>query len=179
MVRSLEYARGYTVRLDASEMGKALYASLEFVEECYVERWVRPGQASAGPELPRACVDTERDNSSFGADRSALLRELAAHETASAGGSYAFARPGSEFYYFGPCVSERAQDFETLLAWCIGRHGDGPIAVDLFPHHEHAARTATRFNFAPRRRLTRMVLKPHPAEMPNPDIYAIAGFEFG
>jgi len=167
------------VRLDASDMGKALYASLGFVDECPIERWVREPGAVAGPSLSAARIDPVLDREVFGADRSALLAELAQHESASSRRGYAFARPGSNYHFFGPCVAETQADARTLIEWFLGRHGDQPTAMDLFPHHEDAVALAPEYGFAPVRHLTRMVLSPTPPASPDPRIYSGAGFEFG
>src|SRR4051794_36305262 len=52
------YAGQRILRLDASDMGKPLYQSLGFLEECFVERWLRdpaatrPGSATQPFEYP-------------------------------------------------------------------------------------------------------------------------------
>jgi GNAT superfamily N-acetyltransferase len=167
------------VRLDASDMGKALYASLGFVDECPIERWVREPGSVAGPSLTAANVDRVLDCKVFGADRSALVADLAHHESASSRSGYAFARPGSNYHFFGPCVAETQADARTLIEWFLGRHGDRPTSLDLFPHHEGAVALAREYGFAPVRHLTRMVLSPKPPALPDQRIYSAAGFEFG
>lgn len=181
MGQCLDFAAGVPkVKLDASDMGKPLYESLGFRDECAIERWVRPpsSPAASGVDLAPAVLDPAFDSGIFGADRSALLGELARYESASAEpGSYAFARPGRVFHYFGPCVAAGARAFEELLGWCAARHLH--LALDLFPHREEACAIASGYGFAPARRLTRMVLAPAAPELPDPRIFAAAGFEFG
>jgi GNAT superfamily N-acetyltransferase len=167
------------VRLDASDMGKSLYESLGFVEECPIERWVRPPQSAGGPDLPAAAVDLSLDREAFGAGRSELLSDLARVSSAGSNRGYAFARPGSNYYFFGPCVAEDPADAEALLRWFIGRYGSGPTCLDLFPHNTVAARMADEQGFRPARRLTRMLLRPAEPALPDSRIFAAAGFEFG
>jgi GNAT superfamily N-acetyltransferase len=175
----IERSRTRRVGLDASDMGKPLYLSLGFVEECPIERWVREPAPAEGPELPRGHLDLSLDREVFGADRSALLDELSRYEVAQSNRSYAFARTGSSFDYFGPWISDTPDDASALLSWFLGRHGARTTCIDLFPHHTHAAQLAHSFGFTPVRRLTRMVLRPAVPEVPDTRIYGIAGFEFG
>jgi GNAT superfamily N-acetyltransferase len=167
------------IRLDASDMGKPLYSSLGFLDECLIERWVRPPAPLAGPRLAPARVDLTYDREVFGADRSALLEELSRLDSAAMNRSYAFARPGSNYSFFGPCVSDNFSDARTLIKWFIGRYGQGPVCMDIFPHHGDVVRLAREFGFEPARRLTRMVLSPARATVPDVRVYAAAGFEFG
>jgi GNAT superfamily N-acetyltransferase len=167
------------VRLDASDMGKGLYLSLGFVDECPIERWVREPAPAAGPNLPVAAVDPVFDREIFGADRSALLADLAQHESAGVHRGYAFCRPGSSYYFFGPWVAENPENARALLAWFLSRHGNQATCIDLFPHHEDAVALAREYGYAPARRLTRMVLSPAARTLPDEHIYGAAGFEFG
>ena len=175
----IERSNTNRIGLDASDMGKPLYVSLGFVDECPIERWVREPAAAEGPDLPRGYVDLDFDREVFGADRSALLTELSKYELAQSNRSYAFARSGSAFDYFGPWVADNRNDAEALLKWFLARHGNKTTCIDLFPHHNQAVELARRYGFAPVRRLTRMVLEPAVPQLPDNRIYGIAGFEFG
>jgi hypothetical protein len=66
-----------------------------------------------------------------------------------------------------------------LLHWFVQHHAGDAIAIDLFPHHESATALASGLGFRPVRRLTRMVRKPSSPSLPDAQIYAIAGFEYG
>jgi GNAT superfamily N-acetyltransferase len=181
MERAIEYAGSRTIRLDASDQGQPLYESMDFVPECPIERWRRnPGPSPARPAvLPRPAYDSAVDRAVFGADRSALLADLARLGSASFEGAYAFARPGAAAAFFGPCVSDSAGAAEVLFRWFVGQNADRPAVVDLFPHHTAATTIAAGLGFAPFRRLMRMVRRPAQPRMPDPRIYAIAGFEWG
>jgi GNAT superfamily N-acetyltransferase len=177
---AISFARGtQAIRLDASDMGKPLYASLGFIEECGIERWVREPAPAGGRDLPAANVDSNFDREVFGADRSALLADLARCESAGVNGAYAFARPGSRYTFFGPCVAQDPSDARTLLEWFLARHGTKTTCMDLFPHHHEAVTLAREHGFAPLRHLTRMVLRPVMPALPDARVYAVAGFEFG
>jgi hypothetical protein len=179
MQAAIERSTTSRTGLDASEMGKPLYVSLGFLEECPIERWIREPASMQGPALPRRHIDFHLDREVFGADRSALLAEFSKYDLAHSNRSYAFARSGSNFDYLGPWVADDPHDAHRLLTWFLGGHGSRTTCIDLFPHHEHAVELARRFGFAPTRRLTRMVLSPALPQLPDERIYGIAGFEFG
>src|SRR6266545_2784623 len=122
MERSLEWLEARPVewiKLDATDMGRPLYAKLGFQDECAIERWARPPGGAVPPlHLPAAQLETwaSLDRSAFGADRAGLLRVLAAGETAEvAGGGYGMGRPGANAAYFGPCVARSADAARALV----------------------------------------------------------------
>lgn len=182
MDAALEYTGDRTVRLDASDMGRPLYESLDFVAECPIERWWRePGDAPPASRVMPLKFDAALDREVFGANRSALLGELESGESASAddGKSYAFGRPGSQAWYFGPCVAASIKGEADLLHWCVGRHAAEGVYLDLFPGNTYARDLAKSLGFRPVRRLTRMVRRPAEVEVPDRRYIAIAGFEWG
>ena len=179
---ALDYAGKRTMRLDASDFGRPLYESLDFVEECQVDRW-RRAPASVGPLIEPVCepgsYDPLFDSRVFGANRSKLLSEFALDESASLPGAYAFGRPGANGPFFGPCVAETANSAASLLHWFVSRHAAESVYLDLFPHHMEAVRMARQFGFEPARHLTRMVRKPVIPELPDSRIYFTGSFSFG
>jgi GNAT superfamily N-acetyltransferase len=180
MDHSIAYCGTRLIGLDASDMGKPLYVSLGFKDQCPIERWRRePGAASFGVHVEVLRVDAALDRTSFGADRLALLNDLATSGGASSGSGYALMRPGSSAHYFGPCVCADVRDFNVLLRHCVELHGHGPIVMDLFPHNTAVADIARLSGFTPIRRLTRMFLPEMPEPLPHDRICAIAGFELG
>ena len=180
MQHAIESCGARTAKLDATDMGQPLYEALGFVVECPIERWRREaGPYGEPPAVEPVRVDAALDRIAFGADRSRLLREFALNESASSGGAYAFGRPGANAAHFGPCVSSSPEDFARLLRWFTSRHAHEASVIDLFPFHADAARTASELGFVPFRRLKRMVLLPAAPSLPDPRIYAAAGFEWG
>lgn len=179
---AVDYAaeRTRVIRLDASDMGRPIYERMGFVAECPVERWRRePGAAPSAPEVRPVKWSAESDTEVFGADRSFLLEEYARGEAASVEDGYAFGRPGANAPFFGPCVAGSPEAADKLLRWYVALHAGEPVMLDLFPHHKHAARIASALGFAPARRLTRMVLRPVPPELPDPRVYATGSFSWG
>jgi GNAT superfamily N-acetyltransferase len=181
-------ARGVEwIKLDATDMGRPLYAKLGFADECAVERWARPpADAARGEDLP--AVETAAflamDRAGFGADRGELLRMLGAGDTAAvAGEGYAMGRKGSKAAYFGPCVAQSSAAAGRLLAWYVSRHAGETIYWDLLPENRAAVDLARGAGFAPLRHLVRMALPGRRgAAEPVRDsgkVFAIAGFEYG
>jgi GNAT superfamily N-acetyltransferase len=172
MQRALDHLQDVrTVKLDATPMGAPLYRRLGFIDECTIERWLRPAQVSppvqVDPYDPLAALDKE----AFGADRSALLQRLAKFEAASVRGvAFAMGREGR----FGPCVSRSKEAALALAQWYLARHPGQPVLWDLLPENNLAQTLGFEFS----RRLTRMARGP---KLGTDDslIYAGAGFEFG
>ena len=171
-----------TVKLDATETGISLYRRFGFVEDCEVQRWQRaPGPVEAGETLSYY-PDFLYDRARFGADRAALLAQLAELGAASLPGEgYAMGRPGFSAAYFGPCLANSSTSARRLLRWFLACHGDEYIFWDLFPTNQEAVGLAQEFGFSPVRRLVRMALPlTSDCSIPNPaEVFAIAGFELG
>jgi ribosomal protein S18 acetylase RimI-like enzyme len=189
MQEALAYARAREVawiKLDATDMGRPLYQSLGFQDEQIVERWVlEPRQAPAcAPEVSPFVLDEELDRLAFGASRRAVLERLARWEAVSLPGcGYAMGRPGSQAFYFGPCVCRTVDSARRLLEYFLARHAAETIFWDLLHSNPAALELARRFGFQPRRRLVRMSLRGREDAQPlgNRDelVYALAGFEYG
>jgi GNAT superfamily N-acetyltransferase len=189
MERALEHldARGVTwIKLDATDMGRPLYARLEFTDECAIERWGRPEGETPKPfTLPpwRRSEWRELDRAAFGADRSALLEVLAPLGSASIPGEgYGMGRAGTRAAYFGPCVSRTPEAARQLLRWFLAQHPGEAVYWDLLPGNAAAAELAGEFGFAPLRRLMRMARPGHPGAgfiRNDCHTFAIAGFEYG
>ena len=190
MERALAFSRerGVTiVRLDATPMGRPLYASLGFEEECPIERWRRSGDnvdSRDGPAVTAYQPMPGLDREAFGCDRSRLLESLAQIEAASIPGlGYAMGRPGARAAYFGPCVAGTPETARMLLEWFLERHRGESICWDLLPENHAAVALATEFGFVRDRSLIRMIRRerPHAASsgVNSALTYAIAGFEYG
>ncbi len=187
--RLMEHALGWcgekgvkTVKLDATDMGRPLYASLGFEDEEPIERW---GRDPIEAEIPTAPEQTtagwDLDPAAFGVERSAVLEALAAAPDAtSAGGpdGYAMARPGSQTRFLGPLVARTSEAAEHLARQVLAQRPGASWCWDLLPSHWEAAELAARLGFRPLRRLSRMA-RPRKALGQPSNVWATAGFEYG
>jgi GNAT superfamily N-acetyltransferase len=174
------------IKLDATEMGRPIYARLGFEDECVVERWKRPAarwtipSVRAGRYTPHYELDTE----AFGCARLSLLDSLARAGAAAVDGEgYAMQRPGAVAPYFGPCVARSGNAAEMLLLGVLYEHRSSDIFWDVLAGNQDAVRLARKYGFEPVRRLVRMAKRGRegaaPVQPSDSLVYAIAGFEYG
>ena len=173
------------VKLDATSMGRGVYLKLGFQDECPVERWLRP----PAPAHPSGLVEHGRwdaalDRRAFGADRARLLSKLEGGESLSIPGSgYAMGRAGAVATYFGPCVAVNPQAAGRLVESFLSHHSGEPVYWDLLPENPDAVRLAQEFGFVRSRPLLRMARQGvggvRPLSIRAPEVYALAGLEFG
>jgi GNAT superfamily N-acetyltransferase len=192
-----------TIKLDATEMGAPLYEKLGFVDECAIERWIRPPLPSAPADAIGFIPQFALDKQAFGADRSKLLMRLAKFEAAvvqvdnlrwvgnppvsaqtekrrlPTGAQAASLHHTTAFAMgrgnrFGPCISPSKEAAEELARWFLTRHPNEEILWDLFPENN----LAQSLGFTLTRRLTRMT-RGRNLKDDHSLIYAGAGFEFG
>lgn len=161
-----------TLKLDATDQGRPLYAQMGFRDEGPIERWAGTIRGCRGGEGP---VDFELDRRAFGVDRSRTLEALAARNPAIvAPGGFAMYRQGANAGFLGPVVAVNAETARDL----IGRLPPGDYFWDLLPGNPEAVRLARDFGFEPRRRLARMS-RGEDMEGDYSLIYAAGGFEIG
>jgi GNAT superfamily N-acetyltransferase len=171
-------ARGVrSVKLDATDQGRALYADLGFIDEQPIERWQgRPrSSAQAGVETAPSALFT-LDFAAFAADRSRFLNTLESPFVTA--GAYAMSRPGAQAHYLGPCVARDPASAARVIQATLTTHAEEPWFWDILPANESALELAKQLGFAPIRRLTRMV-RGEPVHGDESMVYAIAGFEAG
>jgi GNAT superfamily N-acetyltransferase len=175
-----------SIKLDASDEGFSLYESLGFRTEQIIQRW-------AGRPCPLPSLDEDGllhpvrqgapslalDRRAFGADRSALLRDLAKHDsTLTNANGFVLVRPGAHAMYLGPCVAETPSSARQLLQHCFIKWSGSEWFWDLLPSNDEALKLANSFGLQPVRRLTRMIsggaLRPLDSL-----VYAAGGFEIG
>ncbi len=170
MKQALDHLRdAATVKLDATDMGIPLYRQFGFVEECPVERWLKPARIAAPVAVDAYEPAAQLVGQAFGADRSALLKELATVEAACLPDAFAMGRG----IRFGPCVSRSKEAAEALARWFLARHPNEPVLWDLFDPS-----LARSLGFERFRTLTRMT-RGCGLKADNSLVYAGAGFEFG
>jgi GNAT superfamily N-acetyltransferase len=173
-----------TLKLDATDQGKALYESVGFRVEQPVERWERSLKLSPKPSAltsSSALSASARslDDRAFGADRSDLLRELAVINAPIASDSaYVLTRPGRLRQYLGPCIAPEPSVARSLVNHALAAQNSGVWYWDLLPENANAASLAREFQFEPIRRLDRMV-RGNNRRGEEQSVYALAGFEFG
>ena len=158
------------VKLDATDLGRPLYAALGFEDEQPIERW--GGEGGSGVTRPSS-IDFSGD---------ALLTRLAAVPGAEAFGdpqAYLLTRPGANARYLGPLVAPAAQTARALLEEALaGRPGE-PFFWDVLSERSEITRLAEGLGFRPLRRLVRMVRPADARVDDNPNRWAAAGFEYG
>lgn len=174
-------ARGVrSVKLDATDEGSPLYASLGFRREQEVQRWSysRQRAASVAPHDNSGSLDFALDRQAFGADRGRLLSLLVnGGEVFAEKGGFLLARSGARASFLGPCVARTPEAARCLVGCCLSTR-DSAWFWDLLPSNCEAVRIATDFGFRPQRTLIRMV-KGQDARGNESMVYAGGGFEFG
>jgi GNAT superfamily N-acetyltransferase len=171
-----------TVKLDATDQGKPLYEKFGFSAEQPIERWVCAGDSHSilskrsrpiHPQSQKLDLDT------FGADRSALLDQLAERSSVfSIADAFLFTRTGRTTAYLGPCVASDPDQACTLITECVRASPRANWSWDLLSANRNAAAFASELGFTRQRHLTRMAMG-KPLRTRDEFIYAIAGFELG
>ncbi len=181
MDRALGYCedRGIRcVKLDATDLGRPLYADLGFADEQPIERWSAEATLeTSADEVESATLEEALalDGAAFGVDRARLLRLL--DPLASTEGLIS-SRPGARARQLGPCVATGPDAAERLIRTALAKAGPGRIFWDLLPANQAAVRLAESLGFERTRRLVRMS-RPA-ARIGDPGlIWATAGFEYG
>jgi len=178
------------MRLDATPQGKPVYQKLGFVDEYEIERWRLsrpPSQTPSGITTP----DWERslllDREIFGADRSMLLRAMAASapefvqifDGPAGVTGYALGRHGSHSDSLGPWVANDLVVAERMLDNFLAQSGRESIVVDCVKSSPWARNALIARGFEFERPLYRMRRgeNTHPG---RPElICGITGPEFG
>jgi predicted GNAT family acetyltransferase len=175
-----------TIKLDATEHGRSLYASLGFQAEQAVERWYRPGSPKSETLEPQprhsSTLPTtlrELDIQAFAADRSIMLQELGQRSNLhSSPDAFLFARAGRATEYLGPCVAADPAAARAIITDAINSSAHTDWSWDSLPANQDAVTLASELGFSRQRCLTRMV-RGKPLHGHDEMVYAIAGFELG
>jgi GNAT superfamily N-acetyltransferase len=181
-------------KLDATPLGKPLYAKLGFVPEYEIERRIlkRAGNPAAAARVgtPLTAIEKKRiagfDRELFGADRSFLLRslseeapEFAMTVSESPIPCYAFGRHGLFADHLGPWVAGSRPGAKKLLEEFLARSDRDTLIVDSVRSHSVAVELLEAFGFRPSRPLTRMVRGRKSGPGKPDSLCAILGPEFG
>ncbi|MGE0240264.1 MAG: GNAT family N-acetyltransferase [Parvibaculaceae bacterium] len=167
--------------LDATAPGRAIYLPLGFKDVEPISRWRGSGTGS-GPSPAAEAVNIDSDRAAFGADRSAILRNLLARPLAfahaDAEGAFLLTRMGRTATQIGPIVAASAGQAVRLLEHAIISLA-GPLLIDV-PDRETALReTLVRHGFTIERGFIRMALGRAEAFGDPARMRAIAGPELG
>jgi GNAT superfamily N-acetyltransferase len=156
-----------TVKLDATDMGRPLYADLCFRDEQPIERWAGHAR-QIRPGTDRVTADTP------------LLRELVQRsEVFSHEDAYLLIRPGMRARYIGPFIAPTPRRAEHLIGSAIEKGGGDLCFWDVLPVNKEAVRLLEQLGFERVRSLVRMVRGLNPPRPDEHKIYAISGFELG
>jgi GNAT superfamily N-acetyltransferase len=171
------------VRLDATPAGRPLYERLGFHAEWGLRRWRREADSESTEEFSASAITLTAesfalDRSVFGADRSALLRSLAAGSfggIAIPDGSFGLVREGERALYLGPITAASTTSglalAKQLVASCPPHR---EIFWDLPDENAAATELAASLGFQPVRELTRMWLGDNPLPCDPEKIFGLA-----
>jgi GNAT superfamily N-acetyltransferase len=156
-----------TVGLDATDMGRPLYASLGFRDEQPVERW-----AGRLQKLRTGTDPLPTD--------SPLMHELSARsEVFAAADAYLMTRRGRRAHYIGPFVAPDPAAAASLIRSAFEPSRGETYFWDVLPQNGEAVQLLRRLGFERVRSLVRMVRGPALPRADEHTIFAIKGFELG
>jgi GNAT superfamily N-acetyltransferase len=185
-----------TLKLDATPLGRPLYAKLGFATEFEIERLILTRlPAVASTARSSACTQLDQDQMArvvrmdkelFGADRGFLLRSLFAEApelalTVREDGAlgYAFGRRGAFADHLGPWMATSRLSAETLLRGFLASSSRETLIVDCVKSNTVALELLSDCGFTPSRPLTRMARGPNAFPGRADSLCAILGPEFG
>jgi ribosomal protein S18 acetylase RimI-like enzyme len=182
------------VKLDATTQGKPIYARLGFRVEYEIERHCLRREANSKASVALASDRAESietvlklDREVFGADRSDLLRSVAASAPElivttrldDAVEGFALGRKGSRADHLGPWVASNAPAAREVFEAFLLRSRRNVVFVDVMKDNPWALALLAEKDFQFSRSLTRMY-RGENAYRGRPDLlYSILGPEFG
>lgn len=178
-----------TIKLDATDQGKPVYAKLGFMDEQIIYRSVMNKQASAKQIHQKTEMNWEWINKTdlhiFGADRSALLKTLSNNghfvqmlDSSANTFGYGFARLGFDASYIGPLIASDPNIAEKILTNLLVELPSGPVYIDTLSGNKNSNDLVHSIGFKVARELTRMYLGSFNDGITE-KIYSVAGFELG
>lgn len=177
-------AAGLTPLLDATPAGRPLYETLGFVAVEPLTRWRRVGTA---PVPVDACVGldvaaiADLDRRAFGADRTAVLADLAGRPGAfsrATDGAFVLSRVGRTATQLGPLVACETATALSLLDQAVTAI-PGALVIDVPDRQQALVDRLRSLGFAPERPFLRMARGPAPPAGDPALVGAIAGPELG
>jgi GNAT superfamily N-acetyltransferase len=180
-------SRGLTPILDATPAGREVYRQAGFRDTWTFKRFHR--KSGSEPDF-RSQLDKEKmvtvtnlalDREAFGADRSRLLRALAARlpqAALSLPGGFVLGREGREAHQLGPLVA-RDQDTAMALLQSALAAVPAPLYVDAVDHAPKLQQWLQAHGFTFQRPFTRMVHGADRAPGNEKLVYLVAGPELG
>jgi ribosomal protein S18 acetylase RimI-like enzyme len=199
MEHCLDYLEGRRVRcckLDATPLGRSVYAGLGFQDEWTLRRWEGPPLPSP-PTSPPAAIRSWRefdaavvepvDAAAFGVSRRALLEALSEHSLGrmvieSEGGQvcgFGLLRQGSLADYLGPVTAVSSEGASPLLEQLLASAPGEKVIWDIPDQNAPAVAWASSHGFTPARTLIRMFRGENRAPGNPRRQFAIAGPEVG
>ena len=186
-----------TIKLDATDEGRAVYLKQGFVDEYGTLRYLgelkppRPRSAGimigpAGQERHAAVLEM-LDVATFGAHRINLLNVLVEQQpdlvlVARDGDlvvGYGMARPGRLHGYIGPVVAERMDIAQRLVAELASRLDQLTVLVDTTALNQSWCDWLAGSGLQLQRRLTRMYLGTNDTPGDPSRVYGLSAFESG
>ena len=182
------------IKLDATPLGKTVYDRLGFEDEWGLARWETAGRQSEPHDVSGIePIDTGAlpeilplDHEAFGADRSRMLRALAAQSETVAHRSatgeidgYGMRRPGRNADYLGPIVATGAEAGEAIVRSLLGNAGQRRVFWDIPDDTRGAGLLVKELGFTKQRVLTRMFLGVNGNPGRPERIWALAAPEIG
>ena len=171
--------------LDATPAGAEVYGRMGYRPVARLQRWrgTSDGVAAAPPSRRLGAAVRDLDRAAFGADRSAVLDDLAARpapvtlvETSGAG--YLLSRAGRTATQLGPLVAREDETAVALLERGLdGVHGT--VVVDVPERAARVSALLARRGFAIERPYVRMAFERDAIPGDAGLVHAIAGPELG
>ena len=178
-----------SIKLDATDQGRPVYAKLGFTDERTICRCVAQKQTQ-GIKKHKTALDWDRirstDTGIFGADRTVLLKMLGRDgyssgmlNLAANSFGYGFARDGFDASFIGPLIASDIDAAKIILEDLFDMLPAGRIYMDIFPENKDALKLAEDMGFQVARELMRMYLGSQGDCGKTNMIYSAAGFELG
>jgi GNAT superfamily N-acetyltransferase len=188
-IEHLQALKVESIKLDATDQGRPVYAKLGFIDEQIICRYVVEKPAGGNLKIqitPDWSQIKMTDVNVFGDDRMALLKTLNndgfASQVFSRPGNvfgYGFARCGFDASFIGPLVASSKETAKKVFEDLFRQLPAGHIYMDILPQNGQAKELADSIGFKMTRELMRMYLGSPGNSGKTEMIYSATGFELG